>query len=101
MAIELNTPYVLANTQKIVFSRVSIENIETELRASLWFDILNEAGKRIGTKTYSYVGDDFNTFWTNFNTGKFLYDEFARQESLEIDVPETVETEFTNTQPEG
>lgn len=94
--IELNEPYILATAQKILFNRVTIQKVGDSISAVVSFDVANQDGKQIDHKTYIYTGENFNIFWANFNSGKFLYEELVAKEELQIEVPETVETDFVN-----
>ena len=96
MAIILNKPIITATAQTIKFEELVIKN-EIKLSAILLFGVYNESGKRVGNKTICYSGSDFNAFWTNFNSGKFLFDELKRTENFIETIPMDVENDFTNT----
>lgn len=66
------------------------------LSAVVTFVIENEKGERIGVERLEYAGEDYNQFWADFNSGKFLYEELAAKKELDVTVSEAVEAEFTN-----
>lgn len=94
MALEINEPKVVAQSQKYSFESVTIRKINTKLSAILTFGVYDESNKRIDTVTKLYTDDEFNEFWTNFNSGKFLYEELVRKEALSVTVPDSTEDDF-------
>jgi len=96
MAIEINKPLVISDKQIFVFENIVIANVDGEKRADITFAIKGEDGQRISEKVLSYTGEDFNTFWANFNSGKFLYEELVRQEDLKVSVDNDLDEEFIN-----
>ena len=93
--ITLDTPIILATSQTFKFENLVI-NTDGGLSAIVQFGRYKETGERLDACLIRYEGADFNTFWTNFNSGKFLYDELSRVENLGVVVPVTVESDFVN-----
>lgn len=96
--ITINEPKVIATTQSYVFESVNIAKVFEKLEASVRFGIYNENNERIGEKVIIYSDEDYNTFWENFNSGKFLYTELKAKENLNVEVTDTVEDDFINTE---
>lgn len=91
--ITINEPKIIANSQKIIFDELHIiGGKDKNLSAVVSFIILNENNERIDTKTITYTGEDYNTFWSNFNSGKFIYQELE----LGIEVDNSIENDFIN-----
>lgn len=100
MSIQIKEAIFLAKEQTIKFERLRIEK-DTEygrLTAFITFSILNEKGERVGQKDLDYSGQEFNTFWSGFTSGRFLFEEVVRKENINIEVPQTVENDFINTE---
>lgn len=64
--------------------------------AQVQFAIINELGQRIDVKVLTYSGKEYDDWWNNFDSGKFLYEELE----LNVEIPEEVEQEFVNEVPE-
>jgi len=96
MPIIINRPVVIAEVQHKKFSSVVIRRLPNDkLEAEVHFDVLNEEGAPVASDTLRYAGEDFNTFWASFNSGKFLYEELVKTET-DITVPDAIEEEFSN-----
>lgn len=99
--ITINEPKIIANEQNIKFENILIQKDKNregsyDLIAIIKFGVWNENNERIDEKIIVYSGEDYNTFWSNFNTGKFLYDELKVKENLNVDIPLEVENDFVN-----
>lgn len=92
MAIIVNEPLVLAQSQSVRFDSLSIVRTNSGMRAVISFSVLDENNNVVSQKRKEYNGADFNTFWSNFNSGIFLYEEL----NLGVTVPGSVESEFQN-----
>lgn len=64
--------------------------------AEIMFEMIQNSNV-IGTKVISKTGQEYNTFWDNFNSGRFLIEEFITQNNIQFDIPDTIEEEFINT----
>jgi hypothetical protein len=98
MGIELNQPVVIANNQKIECTSIILNKNEKGWCAEINFSILNEEGQQIGKKSIEYKEEEFNNFWSNFNSGKYLYDELINKNNLQINSSEELEHDFENVQ---
>lgn len=98
MSIQINEEIVLAKTQTIEFQLLRIEkdSISGNVFASVVFSVVNERGEVIGQKSLNYTGEEFNTFWSGFTSGKFLFDEVVEKENIDVVVPPSVELDFIN-----
>lgn len=95
--ITINQPKIVAQEQIIKFDECHITGgARGDLRALVSFVVENENGERIDNLYIEYSGSDYNQFWTDFNSGKFLFDELVKEKGLEVDVPNEVEQEFLN-----
>lgn len=93
----LNQQKVVAQLQDFIFDEVHVTGgVSGEFRATVSFIVNNENGERIDNKYLIYSGEDFNTFWGNFNSGEFLYQQLVEKEELEVTVPKDIEESFVN-----
>lgn len=53
-------------------------------------------GQTIDTFYITYTGEEYNAWFTNYTSGKFLIDELIRVKEWNISVDEAVEEEFIN-----
>jgi hypothetical protein len=86
MVLELNEVKTVAQSQRFVFENLVIQRQGISLSANVQFAVFNEKNERIATQNYQYQDEAFNEFWTNFNSGKFLYDELVKKSMLPIAV---------------
>jgi len=104
MAIKVEQALVKANEQNFEFKSVRIEKIKSgiglnsleELQATVIFNVKNENGLIVDIASIKYTGNDYNTFWTNFNSGQFLYEEFVSKKSIQVQITNAVESDFLN-----
>ena len=97
MPILIEEPIVLAESQDKIFKSVTIsKNSEGKLQAAVVFDVLcPESGAKLKEDVLVYEDEAYNTFWSNFNTGTYLYQELTKDiEGLEL--PENLEEDFLN-----
>lgn len=96
--MKINQQKIIAQSQEFIFDEVHIVGGGAKnLAAIVSFIILDENGKRVDTKVIEYRGEDFNTFWDNFNSGKFLYEELVANEGFDVEVNEKdAEDSFVN-----
>lgn len=97
MSIILNEEKKVALSQSFTFDELHIIGGENgKLEAIVSFVVKNEKGERLAVERLHYSSEDFNTFWEEFNTGKYLYDRLVEDKELSIEVPEEVEENFVN-----
>lgn len=101
MAITINEELVVASEQNYSFKSVTILKEKkllgtVELKAIVAFDIIDQNGKVVSSHVIKYTGSDYNTFWTNFNSGKFLYEQLVLDRDLDIEVDNSIENDFLN-----
>lgn len=97
MPILIDQPVILAESQNKKFQSVTIsKKPDDSLLAIVIFDILCPvSGRKIKDEVLVYEGEDYNTFWTNFNSGTYLYQELTKDlEGFEL--PEDIEDDFIN-----
>lgn len=95
MAFELNEQKVIAQKQVFKFDTLVLRDVNGQKQAEVVFKIMDETGTQIGVDSLKYDGDSFNTFWTNFNSGTFLYQELALKLNSQV-APNSLESEFVN-----
>ena len=100
MTLELNEQKVIAQLQKFQFENLVIEKQGKNLSANIQFAVYNEKDERIGTQNHTYRQEEFNRFWSEFTTGKYLYEELVKKSMLTVEVPEIVEEDFVWVKPE-
>jgi hypothetical protein len=97
MPIVINEPIILTESQKKRFQSVTISRLSDDaLMAKVIFHVVcPNSGAFIKEEILTYTGEDYNTFWENFNNGAYLYEELTK--NLEnIELPEGIENEFLN-----
>ena len=101
--MEINKPIVLTSKQTIKINNINIQRVtappmvgQSGLMATVKFDVIGDNGKVVQTKTLTYKPSEFNAFWTDFNSGKFLYEELVEKQNLDVVVPNSVEQDFVN-----
>jgi hypothetical protein len=100
MVLELNEVKTVAQSQRFVFENLVIQRQGISLSANVQFAVFNEKNERIATQNYQYQDEAFNEFWTNFNSGKFLYDELVKKSMLPIAVDAAIESDFVYVAPQ-
>jgi hypothetical protein len=94
--ITIDKPVVISEKQKIVFKELTIIS-HNSLSAVLTFENQTLDGTILQHYNLTYSGEDFNTFWKNFNTGTFLFQELNRVKNLGLDIENnSQEEDFTN-----
>ncbi len=97
MSLEIDQPLIVATSQTIVFSDLQIQNdANLGLIAVIRFVVKDDQGNQVDTKTIRYSGEEYNMFWNNFNSGKFLYEQLVTKDTLPVSVPDSVENDFLN-----
>lgn len=66
------------------------------LSAVVVFGVGDTDGNQYPDAVLRYSGSNYNTFWANFNTGTYLYDELARAQGITLPAPNADESEFVN-----
>lgn len=105
MAIKVEQALVKANEQNFDFRSITIGKRkkglslteEEELYADVYFDIKDENGTIVATERMVYTGENYNTFWSNFNSGQFLYEELVSKKSIQLTLTNAVEADFLNS----
>jgi len=95
---KINIPIIKPKTQIYKLESVNINKNNNELTSTIIFGIYDEKNVRISSLTKMYKGEEFNTFWENFNTSKCLYEEVTSIEKINLLVPKKVEDDFKNIQ---
>lgn len=99
MPIELNEPKIIATTQKIVFQSILIHrDTAGQLNAQVTFNVLDENGNLVSNEQLRYSGEEFNQFWSDFNSGTYLYQTLAQQKSINPPENNSMEDDFINVQ---
>lgn len=97
MGILIDKPIVLTESQlKKFHSLVIAKDLQGNLMAKVSFVVVCPvSGNPIKEEILTYSNEEYNEFWSNFNNGKFLYEELVKNEE-EIEIPDEVESEFLN-----
>lgn len=84
---------------KVIFSELTLtkDNVG-KLSARVRFSVLDADNNVIENLFYYRTGDDFNTFWNGFTTGKYLYSQLELRNSSGslVAIPNSVENDFVN-----
>jgi hypothetical protein len=65
--------------------------------ARVTFNILNDVGAPVELIRIDYDVTQWNEFWNNFNSGKFLLEELKKVYSLDnLIIPDDIESWFVN-----
>jgi hypothetical protein len=97
MSFEIDKPIKVAEKQILSFRSVEIISGQNGLEGHVSFSVKNENGEYLDPVRRSYYGADFNTFWTAFNSGTFLYTEIAEIKGEEIPEGVSFESDFLNS----
>lgn len=92
--IIVNKPLVLTQNQNIKFENLILDNSQ-KLSARVNFGVYN-GENRVSSYTLTYTDKDYNDFWNNFNSGKFLFLELVKKQNLGVQVSDTIENDFLN-----
>lgn len=97
MAVLIEQPLILAEAQNKKFQSVTISrDRDGGLVAVVIFDILcPNSGNKLKEEVLTYTGEEYNTFWANFNTGTYLYQELTK-DLEDFELPEDLENDFLN-----
>lgn len=97
MGITINEPIILTEAQLKRFDSVVIfRNPAGLMQARVMFSVLCPVSQKVlKEEVIEYSGEEYNEFWSNFNNGKFLYEELVKNEE-DIEVPDEVEDDFIN-----
>jgi hypothetical protein len=93
--ININEPKIIANTQIIKFNYLIITTTTNGMRADVFYNIFDENNKLVDEVAISYEGVSFNAWWAGFNSGTFLYEQYAEKNNINETVPNS-EVEFEN-----
>jgi hypothetical protein len=99
MTVTVSEQKIVAQSQRFVFENLVIQRQGENLSANIQFAVFNEKNERIGTHNYDYRNEQFNTFWADFNSGKFLYEELAKKSQLNMQLDESIENDFVYVKP--
>lgn len=98
MGILVEQPQTIVQSSEYKFSSVVIRNIPMKgLVASVKFDVLDQNGVKISEKSIIYSGEEYNAFWADFNSGKYLYIQLAEKENLNVNPGDELESDFINS----
>jgi hypothetical protein len=101
MAIEINTPIILANNAKIIVTKQSMERIRFPLGKKEWnftigVEFVDENDNVIKKDEVKFYGKDCNDVAAQFSTWTFLLEKYAQKKGLQASIPDS-ESEFENT----
>jgi hypothetical protein len=84
----------------IVFSKLSMDKDSEngQLSVTIIFNQYDSLGVKIDNLFFTAYGQDYNTFWQNWTTGKYLYQQLQLRDSKGnlIPIPGYVERDFIN-----
>lgn len=90
-------PFVPEPTYKIVSLSCECEN--GNWKGKTTFAVLDGGGNEMTRKSVSYEGEEWNMFFNAFNSGTYLYQDFAVKNKLTIPAPLALEDDFINSVP--
>lgn len=94
--LTINEPITIASIQNIKFNELHITGgNEGKLNAVISFIVTNENGEIVDTKIVRIDVNDFNDFWTKFNTGIFIYEQLSKV-GVKQAIDASVEADFVN-----
>jgi len=99
MSVKINKPLVVTTEQTFEFYSYTLTRHNGNVISNIVFNILDTNGKRVDTKSIRLDGADHNSFWTDFNSGKYLFETLLTKigESDEIqNISNTIEDYFIN-----
>jgi hypothetical protein len=95
--VTINEQIILANEQRYEFSRLVISRqSDNSLVGEVLFNIRNENNDVVKTASYRLAGEEFNTWWANFNNGTYLFQYLFTKLQKDVTLNESVEASFVN-----
>ena len=94
--LEIAEQKIVATTQKLEFNSLMMIKTTEGFVAKVTFFVKNEKNKIVETIQKTYKKSEYNAWWTDFNSGKFLYEEIVKDYYPNKTVPDTIEQEFVN-----
>jgi len=98
MESTINIPAQTLNAKwSFIGLTISINPLNKTFTSVVKYQAKDSTGKIIDTKSITYSGKDYNTWWNSFNSGAYLYSELlAKFPDIQGTIPSTVEGEFVN-----
>lgn len=90
----INKPRTLSQKQDYRFASMRIENNGNGMFAVLRFNVYGDKGEYLAQEEVVFIGEDFNSFWSDFTSGKYLYDKFFQLKEIGVSVDDSIELEF-------
>lgn len=90
-------PLIVDQDETVEFQEISIIKEKGLVRAKITFGVLNAAGDVLRNEYLIYNGKEYNKFWEDFVSGKYLYEQLKKQLQLDVDILDKVEDDFINS----
>lgn len=75
-------------------AHILIQKIDGKLKANVQLSVTDQEGNFIESLVTTYEGEEYNTWWDNFNSWNEVLAPILTPKSIVI--PETIEEEFVN-----
>lgn len=90
----INKPRILSQKQDYRFASLRVERNGNGMLAVLLFNVYGDNGEYLAQEDVTFLGNDFNSFWSDFTSGKYLYDKFFQLKEISASVDDSLELEF-------
>lgn len=91
-----NTPTVIELTYNYDVTNIVQQKINGKWQADVQYSVYDQDNNFIESILLSYTGEEYNQWFDNYNSGKFLLEELIVKKQLNADIPLGIEQEFIN-----
>lgn len=94
--IQAEQPIVKTITLTYEIAHILIQKLNGEWSADVQTTVKDQNGNFVESLVNTYTGNNYNTWWDNFNSGRFVIEEIISKNSLNAIIPPTIEEDFIN-----
>jgi hypothetical protein len=95
MPVTINQPLMLSATKTYRPIATVMHHFEPK-EAFVTYGVFDDTDKQVDATQIHYTGEEFNTWFANFNTGTFLDEELKRILGIEAELPQNNEDYYYN-----
>lgn len=93
--MQIDQPIILATSQNVICTGFNMQKMGASWTASITFKIDDQDGQFVKNISVKVTADQWNTFWTNFTSGAFLYQTLITDQGITATAPVT-DSDFVN-----
>lgn len=94
--IQSEQPIVKTITLTYEIAHILIQKINGEWRSEVQTTVKDQDGNFIQSIVNTYNGEDYNNWWNDFNSGRFVAEEVITKNNISVTIPPTIEDDFIN-----